>query len=100
MSNLKLSQIRCEYPWTVFSQCSILINKLLINQENNVSGRRKFFSFQPRLAIEQQSTVARSRSLTSKLIKAIISAVEKDGKVVMEELYESSVVMYFSVDNQ
>ena len=47
--------------------------------------------------IEQQSIVARSCSLTNKLIKVTISAVEKDEKVFLEELKESSVVMYFSV---
>ena len=49
--------------------------------------------------IEQQSVVARSFSLTNKLIKVIISAVEKDVKVFLEELRESAVVMYFSVSN-
>ena len=49
--------------------------------------------------IEQRSTVAHGRSLTVKLIKAIMSAVEKDVKVFMEELKESSVVMHFSINN-
>ena len=49
--------------------------------------------------IEQRSTVAHGRSLTAKLIKAITSAVEKDVKVFMEKLKESSVVMHFSVNN-
>ena len=57
------------------------------------------FSVQPRLVMEQQPTVARSRSLTSKFMKAIMPVVEKDAKVFMEELKESSVVIHFSVSN-
>ena len=49
--------------------------------------------------IEQQSTVAHGRSLTSKFMKAIMPVVEKDAKVFMEELKESPVVIYFSVSN-
>ena len=41
-----------------------------------------------------------SRNLTSKLIKAIMSGIDKDVKVFMEELTERSVVMHFSVSNQ
>ena len=50
--------------------------------------------------IEQQSTVAYSRSLASKLIDVIMSAVEKDVKVFIEELKERAMVMYFPVNNQ
>ena len=54
--------------------------------------------------IEQQptaliSTVARSRSLTSKFMKSIMPVVEKDAKVFMEELKESSVIINFSANN-
>ena len=46
-----------------------------------------------------QSTVARSRSLTSMLMKAFMPVVEKDAKLFMEKLKESSVVIHFSVNN-
>ena len=54
-----------------------------------------FSNVQPRLVIEQQSTVARGRSLTSKFMKAIMPVVEKDVKVLVEELKESFVVTHF-----
>jgi len=41
----------------------------------------------------------RGRSLTSKFMKAIMPVVEKDAKVFMEELEESSVIIHFSVSN-
>ena len=47
-------------------------------------------------------TVARSRSLTSELIRAIVAimaTVGKDVEVFMEELIESFVVMYLSANN-
>ena len=50
--------------------------------------------------IEQQSIVACGRSLTFKLIEVIMSIVEKDVKVFMEESKESCVVLHFSVNNQ
>ena len=88
-------------PWTVFSKskCSILNNNFLINLRKQWDWTHKFYSIQPRLVIEQQSTVARSRSLTSKFMKAITPVVEKNAQVFMEELNESSVVIHFSVNN-
>ena len=56
---------------------------------------QKFSSVQPRLVIEQQSTVARSRCITSKFKKAIMLLVEKDAKVVMEELKRAPSLYIF-----
>ena len=74
------------------------INSSLIG-ENNGIGRRNFSSVQPLLVIEQRSAVTLSRSFTSKFMKAIVPVVEKDAKVFMEELTESSLVIHFSVNN-
>ena len=86
-------------PWTVFSEskCFILIYKFFINRRKQWQWTQKIV--QRTASVSDWATVARSHSLTSKLIKAIIAAVEKDVKVCMEELKESSVVMYFSVNN-
>ena len=46
--------------------------------------------------IEQQSTVARGRSLTSKFMKAIVPVLEKDTKLFMEELKEYRSYAFFS----
>ena len=75
-------------PWTVFNQskCSIVINKFLINLQNNGTGRRNFSSVRLWLVIEQQSTVARARSLTSKLIKVIMCAVGKRSESIYGEI--------------
>ena len=61
-------------PWTVFiqSKCFILISKFLITRQKQLQWAQIIPSVQPRLVIEQQSTVTRSRSLTSNLTKVII----------------------------
>ena len=61
-------------------------------------GLAQKFSLRPAL-VSDRATV-NSCSLTSTLIKAIRSAVDKDVKVFMEDLKESSIVMHFSVKNQ
>ena len=71
------------------------MNKLLINLRKQWDWTQNFF--------QRPDTVSdwatRGRSLTSKLMKAIIPVVEKDAKVFMEELKEISVVIHFSVGN-
>jgi len=81
----------------------MLINKFLIKLLEQWDWQQKFPSVQPRLVIGQQSTVliptvARSRSLTSQFMKSILPVVEKDAKVFVEELKDSSVVIQFSVN--
>ena len=87
-----------EIPWTVLNQskCSILINTFLISLRKKWDWSRHFSSVQPRLVIEQQSTVARGRSLTSKFMKAIVPVLEKDTKLFMEELKEYRSYAFFS----
>jgi len=79
----------------------MLINKFLIKLLEQWDWQQKFPSVQPRLVIGQQSTVliptvARSRSLTSKFMHTIMPVVEKDGKVLMEELREFRGYTFFS----
>jgi len=87
-------------PWTVLNQskCFILINRInssLVNLQKQSDWAQNFF--QRPASVSDWAT--RGRSLTSKFMKAIMPVVEKDAKVFIEELKESSVVMHFSINN-
>ena len=79
--------------WTMFNQLkgSISINKLLINLRKQWDWTQKLF--QRPASVSDWATC--SCSLTSKFMKAIMPVVEKDAKVFMEELKESSIVIHF-----
>ena len=75
----------------------MLVNKFLINLRKQWDWTQNFLLC---AASVSDCATVNSRGLTSKLIKAIMSAVDKDVQVFMEELKESFVFMHLSVKNQ